>query len=321
MSGRMGQLGAVGLALESSWGAAATPSRYLEVTHADLRPIIGYEIPTAVRGTRARRRVRAGAMVCSGAVSLELSAGAAGELLKATFGTVTTTLVASTSSGAVYQHTFTRCDTTFLPSLTVEQNMGGLTSRRVVGVRVNQLALSLTPGRSLTADADCRGREEALVTPTSPSYVPDEPLHFSGFSAAVNGTANTDIEEFLVRISNALADDVWTAGGAGKIGKLPAGNFSVGGRFTMAMESTAAHQAFLNGEAAALKLRVSGATVVGTWGYGLELELPKVRYFSLNAPLALGRLLYDLAFEAVLDTSQQPATEVICRLWNTTAAY
>jgi hypothetical protein len=244
-----------------------------------------------------------------------------GELLKAAFGTVTTTLVASTSSAAVYQHTFTRCDTTFLPSLTVEQNMGGLTSRRVSGVRVNQLSLSLAPGRSLLADVDCRGREEALMTPTSPSYSPDEPLHFNGFSAELNGAANTDIEEFLVRINNALVDDIWTAGSAGKIGKLPAGNFSVGGRFTMAMESTAAHQAFLNGEAAALKFRVNGATVVGTWGYGLELELPKVRYFSMNAPLAPGRLLYDLAFEAVLDTSQQPATEAVCRLWNTTAAY
>ena len=321
MSGRMGQLGAVGLALESSWGVAAAPSTYLEVTHADLRPIIGYEIPTAVRGTRARRRVRAGAMVCSGALSLDVSAGAVGELLKATFGTVTTTLVASTSSAAVYQHTFTRCDTTFPPSLTVDQNMGGLTSRRVAGVRVNKLALSLSPGRSLTADVDCRGREETLVTPTSPTYSPDEPLHFNGFTADLNGAPNADIEEFLVRLNNALVDDVWTAGGAGKIGKLPAGNFSVGGRFTMAMESTAAYQAFVNGEAAALKFRANGATLVGTWGYGLELELPKVRYFSMNAPLAPGRLVYDLAFEAVLDTSQQPATEVVCRLWNTRPGY
>ncbi len=89
----------------------------------------------------------------------------------------------------------------------------------------------------------------------------------------------------------------------------------------MALESTAAYQAFVNGEAAALKLRANGATLVGTWGYGLELELPKVRYFSMNAPLAPGRLVYDLAFEAVLDTSQQPATEVVCQLWNTRPGY
>jgi hypothetical protein len=317
----MGQLGAVGLALESSWGVAATPSRYLEVTRADIRPVIGYDIPVAVRGTRARRRVRAGGLVCSGAISLDVCAGAIGELLQATFGTVSTTLVASSSSAAVYQHTFTRCDTTFLPSLTVEQNMGGLTGRRVSGVRVNQLALSLAPGRSLTADVDCRGREETLITPTSPTYSPDESLHFNGFTADVNGAPNTDLEEFLVRFNNALVDDVWTAGGAGKITRLPAGSFSVGGRCTMAMESTSAHQAFVNGDAVGLKLRVNGAALVGTWGYGLELELPKVRYFSMNAPLAPGRLLYDLAFEAVLDTSQQPATEVVCQLWNTTAAY
>ncbi len=321
MSGRIGQLGAVGLALESTWGQPAAPTRYLEVTHADVRPLISYDIPGSVRGTRARRRVRAGAMLCSGSVSFDVCADGIGEVLKAAFGTVTTTLVASAGSAAVYEHSFTRCDTTFLPSLTVEQNMGGVKSRQIAGVRLNQLALSLTRGRALMVDLDCRGREENLVSPTSPSYPTDQLLHHSGLSAEVGGEPNLEMEDFLVRFNNGLVDDIWTAGSEGKIGKLPAGAFSVGGRFTMAFESTDAHEIFTSGEATSLCLRVAGPTLVETWGYGLEIELPEVRYFSADAPLAPGRLTYDIAFEALLDTGQSPPLDARCRLWNTQPAY
>jgi len=321
MSSRMGQLGAVGLALESTWGQPATAAVYLEATHADVKPVIGLEVANAVRGTRARRRVRPGAMLCSGAISFDVCAGAMGELAKATFGTVTTSLVASSGTAAVYQHTFTRCDTTFLPSLTLEQNMGGLTSRRVAGARVNQLTLSLAPGRNLTADVDLRGRDEALVSPTSPSYTPDQPLHYNGFTATVDGLPSYEVEEFLVRFNNGLVDDIWTAGAAGRLGRLPAGAFSVGGRMTMAFESTAAYETFTTGLSTSLRFHVSGPSLVGTWGYALEMELPQVRYFSADAPLAPGRLVYDIAFEALLDTSQQPPLDARCRLSNTKSSY
>ena len=321
MPARMGVLGAVGLALESTWGQAVSPTTYLEVSYADIRPLIGYEIPNTVRGTRARRLVARGPMVCSGTLTFDVCASAVGEVLKATFGTVTTTLVASSGGAAAYQHTFTRCDTTFLPSLTVEQNMGGLTSRQVAGVRMNALTLTLSPGRSLTADLDCRGREEALVSPTSASYGSDEALHYLGLTAEVGGAENVDVEEVLLRFSNSLVDNVWSAGSSGKLAKLPAGPFAVSGRMTMAMESTAAQELFTGGDPTSLKLRVAGATLVGTWGCGLEIELPRVRYFSVRSPLTPGRLVYEIGFEAVLDASKQPPAEAVCKLWNARAGY
>ena len=307
--------------MESSWGQAAVPSTYLEVMSADVRPVVQQEIPQAVRGTRARRGIRRGGMVCAGTLSFDVCAGGVGEVLKAAFGTVVTTLVASSAAGQVFEHTFTRCDTTFLPSLTVEQNLGGLTSRRVAGARVNQLTLSLAPGRTLVADVDCRGREEALVTPTSPSYPTDEALHYNGFTAEVGGEANGEVEEFLVRIGNGLVDNIWTAGGAGRLNTLPAGAFSVGGRFAMSFESTEAHESFVNGDPTSLRFKLAGPAQVGTWGYGLELELPHVRYFSAAAPLTPRRLVYDIAFEALLDTGQSPAVDARCRLWNSRASY
>jgi len=320
MSGRIGLLGSVGLALESTWGEPAEATRYIEVTQADVRPVIQQEIPRVVCGTRARKGIRRGGILCAGPLNFDVCAGGMGEVLMAAFGTVTTTLVASSAAGRVYEHAFTRCDTTFLPSLTVEQNMGGVKSRQVSGIRVNQLTLSLSARGSLTADVDCRGRDEALITPTSPSYPVDEALPFEGFTAEVDGEENTGVEEFLVRFGNGLVDDVWTAGGA-SLGTLPAGSFSVGGRMMMAFESTDAHKRFVNGEATGLRFGIAGPSVVGTWGYGLVIELPHVRYVSATAPLVPKRLTYDIAFEALLDTSQSPPVDAVCRLWNSEAGY
>ena len=321
MAERMGQLGAVGLALESSWGVAAAAARYLEVNNADLRPVIGYEIPEVVRASRARRRVRGGSVIYSGPVNFEVSADGVGEILKAAFGTVTSTLVSSTASGSVYQHTFTRVESVSLPSLTVEQNLGGLTSKQITGVRINRLGLSVSPGAVLIADVDCRGRDETLITPTSPTYPTDEPLHHSGFAAQIGGASSGEVENFELRVVNNLVDDVWTAGAAGKLGKLPSGTFAVGGRFALGFESTSAYEAFKSGADTALQFKLTGATIVGTWKYDLQIDLPKVRYFTANVHLAPGRLVCDIEYEAILDASQNPPLDARVILQNRVSSY
>ncbi len=46
-----------------------------------------------------------------------------------------------------------------------------------------------------------------------------------------------------------------------------------------------------------------------------------MHYFSADAPLVPGRLSYDIAFEALLDTAQSPPLDARCRLWNTRPTY
>lgn len=318
---RMGQLGAVGLAPESSWGAPAAPTRYLEVSRADIGRAISYDIPDPIRGTRGRRQVRGGANSYAGFINFDVSAEGVGELLKATFGTVTTTLVSSTASGSVYEHTFRRLDAVALPSLTVEQNMGGLTSRQIAGVRVNRLSLSVAPGEVLLGEADCRGQSELLISPTSPSYPLDEALHHNAFTAQVNGVDCPEIEGWEVSFLNSLVDDIWSAGGAGNIAKLPAGAFAVSGRFALGFESTAAYETFCAGDYTALQFKLTGGTIVSTWTYLLQLDFPRVRYFSADLPLVPGRLAYEIDFEALLDGSQSPPAEAVVTLRNSVAGY
>jgi hypothetical protein len=321
MSERMGQFGAVGLALESTWGQPVAAATYLEVTEADLRPLLHQEVAELVGGTRARRRAIGGSYLYSGPIAFPVCAGNLGPLLKAAFGTVTTTLVSSTASASVYQHTFTRAETTALPSLTIEQNLGGLTSKQVAGVRLNELRLSLRPGQSLAAEADCRGKEETLITPTSPSYPPDDFLHHSGFTAEIGGAAANEVESFELRFLNNLVDDLWTAGGSGQIGRLPAGTFAARGNYQAGFESTTAYQAFKAGSFTPLEFKLTGATIAGTWAYGLQLDLPRVRYFAADVPLVPRRLTYDIEFEGLLDTTQSPPCEARALLTNTTSGY
>lgn len=318
---RMGQLGAVGLALESSWGVPVAATRYVEARRADIARLVSYEIPDTLRGTRARRQIRAGAESYAGGIGFDVSASGVGELLKATFGTVTTTLVTSTADGHVYEHTFRRTDATALPSLTIEQNMGGLTSRQIAGVRVNRLTLSLAPGHSLAGEADCRGQSEALITPTTPSYTLDEPLHHTGFTAEVDGEESREIEAFELSFGNNLVDDILTAGGSASIARLPAGTFAVSGRMALGFESVDAYQTFTGADMTSLQFTLAGATIVSTWRYLLQVDLPRVRYTAVDVPLIPGRLAYEIGFEALLDPTQTPPTEAVVTLRNGVAEY
>ncbi|NIM07233.1 MAG: hypothetical protein GTO55_11310 [Armatimonadetes bacterium] len=318
---RIGQLGAVGLAQESSWGVPVSAARYLEVSRADIGRAISYEIPDPIRGTRGRRQVRGGANAYAGFINFDGSAEGLGEFLKATFGTVTTTMVSSTASGSVYEHTFRRLDAVSLPSLTIEQNMGGLTSRQFAGVRVNRLSLSLAPGEVLMAEADCRGQSEQLISPTSPSYPLDEALHHNGFTALVGAADCPEMEGWEVSFGNNLVDDIWTAGGGGDIAKLPAGPFAVSGRFALGLESTTAYETFTAGDYTSLQLKMTGGTIVSTWSYLLQMDFPRVRYFSADSPLVPERLTYEIDFEALIDASQDPPVEAVVLLRNSVSGY
>jgi hypothetical protein len=315
---RIGQLGAVGLAMEGTWGEPVAAARYLEARRADITRDIAYEVVDPIRGTRGRRQVRNGATSYAGGIEFDVCASGIGELLKATFGTVTTTLVSSTASGSVYEHTFRRSDTTALPSLTIEQNMGGLTARQIAGVRINRLSFGLPAGGTLIGEADCRGQAELLISPSSPSYALDEPLHHNGFTAQVNGTDSRDLEEFEVSFYNSLVDDIRTAGGGGNIAKLPAGPFAAAGRFSMGFESTAAYETFTAGDYTSLQFALTGATIVSTWRYLLQMNFPRVRYFSAETPLAPGRLVYEIGFEGLIDAAGE---EAVVKLRNSMAGY
>ena len=173
----------------------------------------------------------------------------------------------------------------------------------------------------LEAEADCRGKEETLISPSSPSYPADDFLHHVGFTAEVGGATANEMESFEARVLNNLVDDLWTAGGAGKISRLPAGTFAVRGNYQAGFESTAAYEAFKASDFAALQFRLNGASIVGTWTYGLQLDLPRVRYFAADVPLLPGRLVYDIEFEALLDPTQSPPYEARAVLTNTTSGY
>jgi len=314
----MGLLGAAGVGLEPSWGASVAAARYLEVTQADVRPVIGREIPAMVAATRARRRRRDGQVVYRGPVVFDATADNVGEILLAAFGTVTTTLI-NTVGANVYRHFFTRVESTGLPSLTLEQNMGGLWSRQVLGARVEELALAVQPGGSLVFDVEFRARDEASIAPTNPSYSTLESLHHNGFTAEVNSAASGDVESAEVRFGNNLVDDIFGAGQEGKLSHLPAGLFQVSGRYTMAFESGQAHEALKTGIYQALGFSFAGATITGAWRYGLSVELPRVSYRAAEAPLSPDRLVYDISFDALFKASEGKDARVA--LTNVTSGY
>lgn len=321
MTMAMGQLGAVGLGLEESWGVQVAPTSYLEVLRADVRPEVEVQPVETARGNRSVRAVAAGPAMVRGPITGPVSAEAIGLLLYAALGEVESTLLLPASGGqpAVYSHLFQRQAGVELPSLTVEQNLGGLGSRIATGCRVHELTLSVLPGGIVTFEAELVGRDEVTGTPTAPSYATDDFLHHNGLTATWNGAADTTLEAAEVTFHNNLATGVATAGGQGRLGGLPAGTFGVTARLTRLATSGQPQQDLLAGAAAALSLNLAGGAIQGAVCRRLQVDIERARLVQAGVALAPGRLAHQVELRGIVS----PATghECVVELVNTVASY
>lgn len=321
MTVAIGQRGAVGMGLEMVWAVPTAPTHYLEVYLSDVRARIDVEPVETVRGCRSHRAVAAGPVLIGGAMQGPVSADSIGLLLYTTFGQVETTELAAPGGGnpGVYQHVFTRQAGTDLPSVTLEQNLGGVTSRRTLGCRMDELTLAVRRAGILTFEAELVGCDEGMMTPTTPTFATDDFLHYRGFSAVLDGVENTDLEEAEVTFGNGLVTGLAAAGGNGRISRLPASSFAVSGRFTMLATTTNLELSYIGGQTFPLSLMVAGSRIQGLHYRQLQVDLPRVRLSGATVPLAPGRLAHEVEFLALLDPTEDNDCQVT--LISTVASY
>ena len=116
----------------------------------------------------------------------------------------------------------------------------------------------------------------------------------------------------------------WATLGSGlEIAKLPEGRRSTSCRLSLDFEDESAYEAFLGAEWRSLKLQFEGDELASGYKASCTIEIGK---FLIDSPgLHLsgpdGLLVYDLACEAVADTSLATPTEVTVTLVNGTASY
>ncbi len=318
----MGELGAVGLGRETTWGTAVAPVRFTPVDRCDLQAEMTVAPLEAITGTRGVRRVVSGPTRYRGTVVGPVSGDTIGEWLLMALGARSTAELVAPGGGnpGVYQHTFSRLESATLPSYTVEVNMGGLTSRRVAGARAAALSLIARPGSVLGFECDLVAKTEAEVTPATVAYPADVPLHHSSFTASIDGVATTEVEDLDLSISTGLQDSIVSAGSGGEIARLPAGGALVEGRMTVAFESLTRYHDFKNATERSLLFGFSGGTITAGEPWALSVRVTRARLTAASAPLAPGRLVYEVGFVALNDPGNQER-EVEVTVVNGVGAY
>jgi len=197
--------GYAGIAEESSYGAGAAPSEFLNVVSDGFS---GDNNPIFLSTTRGRdtHSAVAGEFSDDGSLDMPVTPEAIGLLLKAAFGSTSVTTSDPDGDGTdeVGTHTFTTDDK--LPSLAVELGLGNVDAVRHTGVGVENLELSHSSGERLSMSMDMPAKEpDGSVSAATPAYDNLRALVYHDATYTLFGTDRTvDLRDLTVSITNNL---------------------------------------------------------------------------------------------------------------------
>lgn len=248
----------VGFAVETTSGTFETPTSFVEFNSEGLR-LDKQRIERT--GLRAGRRLphgwATGTQMTQGNFTFNLSAETVGTLLKACFGSV-----ATTASGAAYQHTFTSGD---LPSVSVQvgrPDVGGTVRPfDYAGLLVSSFDISATPNEFVTMSLDMMGRSEATNgSLQSATYAQSNFFTFLHGSLEV-ASSEVCVDSVSITGNNGLVSYHQICGADAGKPKIKEANYrSYGGTFQADFESLTAYNRYVNGTEAALTLEFEVST-------------------------------------------------------------
>jgi len=306
--------GYAGIAEESSYGAGASPSEFLNVVSDGFS---GDNNPIFLSTTRGRdtHSAVAGEFTDDGSLDMPVTPEAIGLLLKAAFGStsVSTSDPASTGSDTVGTHTFTTDDK--LPSLAVELGLGNVDAVQHTGVGVESLELSHSSGERLSMSMDMPAKEpDGSVSASTPAYDNLRALVYHDATFSLFGTDRTvDLRDLTVSITNNLTQHTR---GARTPAKMSVGQREVVFEATLDFENMNVMEKFWGSagatgpedelhEGAVNAKWVSPETIPNSDGtqYSLELDAPRCTINTHDAQLNEQDLIAEnVELRALVDT-------------------
>lgn len=221
----------LGLAEESTYGTAVASAKYLELLDESLKlenPII--ERPTLRQLMRFNQVP--GKRSIGGAFKIQMPLTGAEYLIDHALG-----VPQSLSGAGPYVHTWNSAPAQMRTGLTLQVNrdagnIGGNSSYQYSGCQISKLSLVQEPENFLEAEFEVVGKDEALISVTSPSFPTFSGFHWAssgtGFSCTLNSVA-TAIKRWELSIENALADDRFNLGTRTRVGLGRAGQRKISG--------------------------------------------------------------------------------------------
>lgn len=281
-------LGYVGYGLETTEGVQVAPTVFLPVNSFSFDSTHAYIIPEEIRGTRDRYVAMSSAYNVSGTMEMNLHPEGLGPLLISAL-SANGGVTPSAYSGGGYQHIIVPGNTS--PTFTFEAEAEAILIMRYGGIRVNTFELNAAFNEIVTASFGLEGTTRSKRgSATTASYTTvSDPFHFTGASVKVAGATVGNVK--TVRFSVGLnIDRVGTLRKTLDWYKTRLGQRDIGLAATMDFTDTVDYDHFLAEDEFAVQLHFEGDYIAGTSGpkHALVIDIPRVRWNMVNAPLTAG---------------------------------
>jgi len=308
----------LGVGEESTFGQAATISRYIDVVSEGIKSSQSWLTPETV-DSRYQKKAILGPLAVKGGLNVVVEPDNIPQLFKWLLGSVTSQ---QQETSGVYDHTFTPADS--IKSFTAELGYDTF-GRKIVGCLINSATIESVAKKELVASFDIVAKEEQKITSlASPTFSARRPFVWSDAAFKVGASdKSSQLRAFSLKIGNNIPEDELYAHGSRSITRQQVGEFTVEGALDLTPLDTEQYDKFLAGQEAALNIKFTGeSTGDATYpSYTLEIDLPRVVYESDAAPHLDGRkpLKANVPFKALYDSTKAYAVKIVVR--NKVASY
>jgi len=302
----------VGLGKESSFGQAASITRYVDPVTFSLTP---EKEPIILRTVASRSPVRfySGKIVVTGEVEIPLYPDVIGDFLLMLLGKVSSAQLAQ----GVFEHTFTPIEKHENPvTYTLEAGMDTV-ARRVLGVILESMSMELTPGEAPTAACSILGVNETTASLTTPSFPTVPPFPENSAQITLNGAA-AELRALSLEINNNPSTDHFTIGSR-TLTRHELGDLEITGSMDIRLADRTHLDEFLNDTQGSLEIKFTGATISESYSYQLTITLPKIIYTTWSAEVSGSEAIIQSIEFAAIKPPDQPIITV--KLINATSGY
>lgn len=269
-----------GFKKEASRGVVeASPSKFLAVGADSELTYSSVLIPDdKIRGFKERFPSAPGIKEGVGTLAaVDVEASTVGDLLLGCLGSVITAQPDGANSPTVYRHTFSRLNSLLMPSFTFFVDRGVSIKRYPLTVIKKLSFAGAVDGKAQVA-ADVLFKSEEPGSAFTPSLGSPKPLMFFQTDFKIDGVTDLNVKSWTLGIDNgSVAQRTLNQSRDAKDIVSP-GRFVIDGGFEIYFETDAQRQKFLDANAAALNVILTGDIIEDTFKNELEFKLPEVRY-------------------------------------------
>lgn len=273
----------LGLGKESSFGHAATPSKFLDPLRIDVtsekEPVLRRSVASRFPLDKAP-----GNVIVTGEVEFQVDPRTFGDFLLMLLGKIETAQPDPIDAPSVYQHVFTPCEIGEEPvTYTLEVGGEGV-ARRIVSVILESLSLEFAPGEYVSATAGVLGQREEHASPATPTFPSTRCWHSGDVSIMVKG-AKAELTALTLEMNNNPSMEHHVIG-SHYLTRHELGELEITGSMDLRFADRSELDNFLDEEEVSMKITMTGDAIEGGYHNKLEIELPRIIYSAWSAEIS-----------------------------------